>query len=118
MATQAILAAASGTGATITLYGNDFFGVVILTTGTRPGTGELFRIVMSALYDSRNGYALVPLDANAVGVTTYTSGTAPGMQIDCGQNTWMIVKTGSGPALAASTTYTWGYVMQNMSAVQ
>lgn len=73
---------------------------------------------MGALYDARNGYALVPFNAAAEAVTTYVGGGTAGMSIDCSQNTRMIVKTDPGSALAASTTYVWGYVMQNMAAVQ
>jgi hypothetical protein len=60
--------AAAGTGATAAIFGTDTAGVIRLTTGTSPTTGQLFEIVWSSPKPSEN-YAVVLTAASATAVT-------------------------------------------------
>jgi hypothetical protein len=62
------IGAAAGTGAAVAIFGTDTAGVIRLTTGTGPATGQLFEITWSSPKPSDN-YAVVLTAASATAVT-------------------------------------------------
>jgi hypothetical protein len=62
--------AAAGTGAAAAIFGTDTAGVIRLTTGTSPTTGQLFEVSWSVPKPSEN-YAVVLTAASATAVTAF-----------------------------------------------
>jgi hypothetical protein len=91
--------AGAGTSPTVALAGNDHAGKITVTTGTTPAAGTLATVTFSGVFGNAPYVVLTPKDAATAALQEY-NGTATSA---------FSVKTVGAPA--ASTTYTWDYIV-------
>lgn len=89
----------AGTGATASISGNDTSGTITVTTGTSPAAGTLATITFADAYGSATKVILEPQGANGAGLQHYTTPTTTNFTLN------------SGNAPAASTAYTYSYMV-------
>lgn len=89
--------AAAGTGATVSVTGNDISGVITITTGTSPTSGTLATLTFALPYATAPRVTLSANNASAAQLTNYVASTTTNFTL-------------STPATpVASTTYTFYY---------
>jgi hypothetical protein len=102
--TTAAAGATAGTGATVTITGNDTSGKIVITTGTGAGGGDLADITFAQAYGSAPNVVLSAGDTNAAKLQSFVSPST---------TTFSINAPAGGAGLADSTSYTFYYhVMQ------
>jgi hypothetical protein len=91
--------AQAGTGATVTITGNDIAGKVRVTTGTSPAAGTLASITFSGVFGNAPYVVLTPKDVGAAALQVYNGTATSGFSVK------------SAVAPAASTQYEWDYMV-------
>ncbi len=89
--------AAAGTGATVSVVGNNISGTITVTTGTSPTAGTLVTLTFALPYTTAPRVTLEAGNASAAGLTRYVTPTTTNFGLN------------SSAVPAASTTYTFYY---------
>ena len=97
--TTIVAGANAGTGATVSITGNDTSGTITVTTGTGPTAGVLATVTFAGAYASAPNVVLTP-KGNAAATIQYNYGSA---------TTNFTLNSGNAPA--ASTAYTYSYMV-------
>ncbi len=97
--TTIVAGANAGTGATASISGNDTSGTITVNTGTSPSAGTLATITFISAYGAAPNVVLTP-KGNAAATLQYNYGSS---------TTSFTLNSGTAPA--ASTTYTYSYMV-------